>query len=60
MINIVQNKTYIKKRVITRILRYEFHINMKISSQLTAIDSAAVDIDVTDCIYYVDKQRQFY
>ncbi len=41
-----------------RILRYEFHMNMKISSQLAAIDFAAVDVDVTNCIHCVDKQRQ--
>jgi len=31
---------------------------MKISSQLTAVDSAAVDIDITDYIHHVDEQRQ--
>ena len=58
MISIVQNETHIKEKVITRILRCEFHINMKISSQLTAVDSAAVDIDVTNYIYHVNEQRQ--
>ncbi len=49
---------HIKRRVIMRILRHEFHVNMKISSQLTAVSSAAVDVDITDCIHYVDEQRQ--
>ncbi len=40
-----------------RVLRYECHMNMKISSQFTAVSSAA-DVDVTDCIHYVDEQRQ--
>ena len=58
MINIIQNKTHIKRRVIMKVLRCEFHMNMKISSQLTAVDSATVDVDVTDCIHCVDEQRQ--
>ena len=56
MINIVQNKIYIKRRIITRVLRHEYHMNMRVSSQLTVISSAA-DIDITDYIYHVDEQR---
>ncbi len=49
---------HIKRKVITRILRHEFHTNIKISSQLIVIDSVAVDIDITDYIHHVDEQRQ--
>ena len=59
MISIVQNEMHIKRRVIMRVLRCEYHANMRISSQLTAISSAA-DVDITDCIHYVDEQRQSY
>ena len=58
IINIVQNKTHIKRKIITRIFRCEFHTNIKISSQLIVIDSVSVDIDITDYIHHVDEQRQ--
>ncbi len=57
MINIIQNEIYIKRKIIMRVLRCEFHVNMKISNQLAAVDSAAVNVDVTDCIHCVDEQR---
>jgi len=41
-----------------KVFRHEFHANMKISSQLIVIDSAAVDVDITNYIHHVNEQKQ--